>query len=182
MADFISSAFLRRVKKKGRLLDALDSIESMSAETRSALTTLPERSAWECVLEEVIDADHEPEYYLQFVNELLNRGYEPSDIRQMRMIVWETAGWFNFEMMAWDWCNLDRDDMLIGLENRLDTGDISDARFLELSMLIEKYDSPARSAAYSVVWERYDHVESISADKAYATMMLEKENDLSRSL
>ena len=97
-------------------------------------------SSWECILEEVLDTELEPEYYLRVINELIVfRGYSKEDILNMRIIAWETGGWLNFEMMVWDWCNLDEQDMIKGLNDRFEKKDISRARFDELNRQIEHY-------------------------------------------
>ena len=139
MARFITRRFLKRARKKGRILDGLRVLERLAPEAREALPKLPKLSPWECVLEEVLDTDHEPEYYVRFANELLSRGYSRSEICEMRGVAWETAGWLNFEMMAWEWCHLDESDMLLGLENRFRSGDIDRKKYRELRSKIEHY-------------------------------------------
>lgn len=139
MATFITKHFLEKMVTDGRILDGLRVLDSLGAADRSALPSLPEISSWECILEEVIDTDHDPEYYVKFVNALLERGYTRNDIDEMRLIAWETAGWFNFEMMAWDWCHLSESDMILGLKNRLKDGDIDRSRYDELKAKIDHF-------------------------------------------
>ena len=139
MPAIITPAFLKKIETSGRILDGLAELDQMTSEQRVALPRLPKLSSWECVLEEVIDTDHEPVYYARFGNELLNRGYTRTDIQAMRMVAWATAGWFNFEMMAWDWCGLSEEDMLTGLEHRRDSGDISDRQYSEFKASIDRY-------------------------------------------
>ncbi len=141
MATFITNRFLKRISKKGRLVEALSLYEKLSDSEKAKLPKLPKLSSWECVLEEVLDTDHEPEGYLRFVNELINRGYSSEDIMNMRIIAWETAGWLNYEMMVWDWCNLNEKDMLDGLKDRFDKKNISKTKFEQLKQQIEHYKS-----------------------------------------
>ncbi len=75
------------------------------------------------------------------MNELINRGYSSEDIMNMRIIAWETAGWLNYEMMVWDWCNLNEKDMLDGLKDRFDKKNISKTKFEQLKQQIEHYKS-----------------------------------------
>ena len=142
MATFITKSFLKKISKDGRILDGLRVLDSLSVDEIAALPSLPKLTSWECILEEVIDTDHDPEYYARFANELLKRGYSRDDISSMRLIAWETAGWFNFEMMAWDWCHLSESDMVLGLKNRLKTGNIDRNRYKELKAKIKRYRNP----------------------------------------
>jgi hypothetical protein len=144
---FITRRFLKKIAQDGRILDGLKALESLSAEDRAALPELPGLTSWECMLEEVLDTDHDPEYYARFANELLRRGYTQDDIQEMRLVAWETAGWFNFEMMAWDWCHLSESDMLLGLENRFQQRNISRERHDELRAKIEHYREPPNMPA-----------------------------------
>lgn len=149
MAQFITNSFLKRIAKGGRTIDGLRALESMSKEDRDAVPSIPKISSWECVLEEVVDTDHEPEYYARFAKALLERGYTRADIDEMRLIAWETAGWFNFEMMAWDWCHLSESDMILGLDNRLESGNITNAYSDGLRAKIDKYRSAPNKLASS---------------------------------
>jgi len=142
MATFITKPFLEEIAKDGRILDGLRVLDSLGDEEKAALPALPKLTSWECILEEVIDTDHDPPYYARFVNELLTRGYSRDDISEMRLIAWETAGWFNFEMMAWDWCHLSESDMFLGLENRYKKGDIDRTKYRELKSRIKHYRKP----------------------------------------
>lgn len=38
----------------------------------------------------------------------------------MRKLAWRTAGWFNYDMMVWDWCSMDEADMRQALELKLE--------------------------------------------------------------
>lgn len=149
MATFITESFLQKIARDGRILDGLAFLDRLGPERRAALPSLPKSSSWECILEEVVDTDHEPEYYARFANELLKRGYSRDDIREMRLVAWETAGWFNFEMMAWDWCGLSESDMQLGLENRFKSKDIDRVRYDRLKSLIDHYRKPPNKAVDS---------------------------------
>ena len=111
----------------------------MPEEQITNLGRLKNISAWGCVLEEVVDTDHEVEYYCKYVNELFVRGYTEEHIQEMRQIAWETAGWFNYEMMNWDWCGLDEKDMKLGLEDRYSKGVITSEEYSFIKKQIEKY-------------------------------------------
>lgn len=141
MGSFINSKFLEKRENSGRLVDAMNLLEELSETDKASLPKLPKLSSWECVLEEVLDTDHEPTYYTRFVNELYCRGYTKNDINKMRVIAWETAGWMNYEMMAWDWCHLSESDMYTGLKDRYRKGDIDEKKYEEIKRLIEYYKS-----------------------------------------
>ncbi len=157
MAEFINMKFLEKVATKGRLVDAMNLLDELSEADKAFLPKLPELSSWECVLEEVIDTDHEPEYYTRFVNELFYRGYSKHDIQKMRLIAWETAGWLNYEMMVWDWCYLSESDMHKGLEARFKKEDISKEKYEEFNKLIELYKrAPMRNSIALFHFENED--------------------------
>ena len=138
-ASFITTKFMQSVESEGRLLEAIESLKRMPEKQIVKLGRLNNISAWECVLEEVVDTDHEIEYYCKFVNELYARGYTEDHIREMRKIAWETAGWFNYEMMAWDWCGLDEKDMKLGLEDKYSKRVITSEEYRCINKTIEKY-------------------------------------------
>ena len=140
MPQFITKSFLRNISKSGRLLDAIEMLEKMDDVQRSNLKRLEHLDNWECVLEEILDTDHETSYYVPFVNELAQRGMSNHEIKQMRMIAWETAGWFNFEMMAWDWCHLEMKDMYLGLDNRLESKNIDKSKYDLLDAKIKMFN------------------------------------------
>ncbi|MEO0795376.1 MAG: hypothetical protein AAFX93_09450 [Verrucomicrobiota bacterium] len=142
MPVFLTKSFLKDVQSSGRLLDGLAWFDSRSPQQQASIEPLPNLDSWECILEEVLDTDHEPPYYGRHIKELLARGYQREDIQEMRMIAWETAGWYNFEMMAWDWCHLSESDMLIGLEDRRKQGNIDQTRYDQLRAKIEHYRKP----------------------------------------
>lgn len=139
---FVTPAFLNTTKSHGRLLEAMDRLPTLSDAELATLPHLAGLSSWECVLEEVLDTDHDPPYYDRFVHELFCRGYRREDILEMRMIAWETAGWLNYEMMLWDWCSLTEEDMTLGLKHRFESGNISQQRFEQLTAAIEQYRNP----------------------------------------
>ena len=139
MGLYINPLFIWRIKNKGRILDGIAVLERMSPEEKEKVPYLEKVSSWECVLEEVIDTDHKPEYYARFAKTLFERGYTKEDIQEMRIIAWETAGWFNYEMMAWDWVHLSEEDMLIGLENRKKKFGIMPWRYKRIKQKIEYY-------------------------------------------
>ena len=139
MPTFITKTLLKKIAGDGRILDGLRVLDHLSPEDQAALPSLPKLTSWECVLEEVLDTDHDPEYYARFAKELLERGYTRYDIQEMRMVAWETAGWFNFEMMAWEWCILSESDMHLGLDDRLRKEDVDREKHDQLKAKIEHY-------------------------------------------
>ncbi len=141
-ARFITKRFLKGVARNGRILDGLRVLDELGADDSAKLPRMPNLTSWECVLEEVLDTDHDPEYYAAFANELIQRGYTRDDIQEMRLVAWETAGWFNFEMMAWDWCRLSEADMLVGLKNRFQQLNIGPQKYRQLLAKIEYYRQP----------------------------------------
>lgn len=146
MPIYITTAFLKKIQQDGRLLEALERLDTLDENERAALPRLSGLSSWECILEEVLDTDHEPPYYDRFVHELLCRGYSKGAIKEMRMVAWETAGWLNYEQLLWDWCGLNEKDMRLGLENRFKSGNITQERFEQLATAIERYrDMPSRT-------------------------------------
>ncbi|NQY68263.1 MAG: hypothetical protein HRT72_11160 [Flavobacteriales bacterium] len=137
--SFITTNFLLGIKSDGRLLEAMTNIKTLSNDELTQLPRLPKMGTWELVLEEVIDTDHDIEYYYRFINELHERNISDNTINEMRLVAWETAGWYNFEMMAWDWCSLNTDDMILGLNDRLKKENISQDQYQSLKQKIEKH-------------------------------------------
>ena len=54
-----------------------------------------------------------------FVQVIFARFLSADEIDEMRKLAWRTAGWLNYDMMVWDWCNLDESDMRRALELKL---------------------------------------------------------------
>ena len=84
-------------------------------------------STWALVCEEVVDTEYAQEHYEGVVAELLRRGISLPELEEMRVFAWETAGWFNFEKMVWDWCSLDEQDIQKAIQWQLDEGEIDRA-------------------------------------------------------
>jgi hypothetical protein len=61
------------------------------------------------------------------VAELFRRHISLSDLEEMRVFAWETAGWLNFEKMVWDWCHLDEEDIKQAIEWQVKDGEIDRA-------------------------------------------------------
>jgi hypothetical protein len=57
----------------------------------------------------------------------------------MRVFAWQTAGWFNFEKMVWDWCSLDEKDILKAIEWQEKEGEITSAERKEFEAYLHKY-------------------------------------------
>jgi hypothetical protein len=68
-------------------------------------------TTWEIVCEEMVDTQHPRIYFERAREELRKRGITDAEFTEMRRFAWLTAGWLNFEMMLWDWCGLDQQDI-----------------------------------------------------------------------
>lgn len=114
----ITPEFLRHVRHEGQLARA-------AARLRGAYEPLAKMSTWGLVCEEIVDTEYEPPHYERVVAELFRRGITPAELEEMRVFAWETAGWLNFEKMAWDWCSLDERDIQYAIEWQHREGEIT---------------------------------------------------------
>lgn len=80
------------------------------------------RPTWQLVCEEVLDTDFDPPVYDAIYAELLRRGYDDRAIDDLRRLAWETAGWMNYDLMLWDWVDLDESDMRAALDLQRERG------------------------------------------------------------
>ena len=110
--SFITDAFLQRIRHSGSLAEAAQRLGAVP----TAYEPLPKMSTWALVCEEVVDTEYSTDHYERVVAELLRRHISISELEEMRVFAWETAGWFNFEKMVWDWCSLDEEDIQKAIE------------------------------------------------------------------
>lgn len=106
---FITEAFIQRIGDDGSLAHAANRIAHQPHE---GIERLPHLTTWSLICEEIVDTEYNQGYYERVINELYCRGLTDSEIREMRVFGWKTAGWLNFEMMLWDWVSLDENDIL----------------------------------------------------------------------
>lgn len=78
---------------------------------RDSQVNLSKMSNWTLICEEMLDTEFSHMYYTKCYEELLKRGKTKEEIFEMRKFAWMTAGWLNFEMILWDWVNLDEKDI-----------------------------------------------------------------------
>lgn len=87
------------------------------------------RPTWQLVCEEVLDTDFDPPVFDAIYDELRGRGYDDSAIDDLRRLAWETAGWMNFDLMLWEWVQLDESDMRAALDLQRERGLIGDIEY-----------------------------------------------------
>jgi len=98
-------------------------------------------SSWALICEEVLDTEHDPDWYDDILAELTRRGFNFGQIDRMRAFAWQTAGWLNYDRMLWEWITLNEDDMRIAIDYQLKDGIISPTEHAERMTCIEH---PAR--------------------------------------
>ncbi|MFN8398447.1 MAG: hypothetical protein U0X74_00420 [Anaerolineales bacterium] len=92
---------------------------------RDSRLTFSKSSNWEIICEEILDTEHSHVYHQRCLDELRRRGKSEQEIFEMRRLAWQTAGWLNFPMMAWEWINLDEWHILRAIEWLYDYKQIS---------------------------------------------------------
>jgi len=142
----ITPAFFQRIRRDGALAQALLRL----AAAQEPREPLPHMTTWQLVCEEVVDTEHPPEHYERVAAELLRRGLSPTELDDLRVFAWETAGWLNYEQMAWDWCSLGEGDIRRVITAQFEAGELdAPARDRRLAYL-DRYAQPsslARTAA-----------------------------------
>lgn len=103
------------VIQSGPLTKARNRIQDGSARPRNR-AEWDKFSTWSLVCEEVLDTEHNADWYDDIIAELIRRGFTFDQIDSMRRFAWETAGWLNFDKMLWDWCHLDEKDIQRALD------------------------------------------------------------------
>ncbi len=99
--------------------------------------TFSKSSNWEIICEEILDTEHSHVYYQKCFDELLRRGKSEQEIFEMRRFAWQTAGWFNFPMMVWDWTSLDESDILRAIEWLYDYKQINQEQRIEFENFVK---------------------------------------------
>lgn len=119
--------------------------EGMSQEEieRAGRVSFAKFSTWTIICEEVLDTQFGRGYFETARAELHRRGITDEEILEMRRFAWLTAGWLNFECMAWDWCNLDEKDIYLAIQWQYKDGYISDGERDRRMEYAKRYDRPA---------------------------------------
>lgn len=136
---------LLRSWNKNRILKRLDKAPLGLACARLAaapgrdLEPLPLMTNWELVCVEVLDTVHSDLYCERVICELHRRNLNDEQIREMRMIAWETAVWLNFAMMMWEWASLSERDIQLAIEIQEREGKISHGQREQYEAALEKY-------------------------------------------
>ena len=110
----------------------------MEAGNRGSFSKL---SNWEIICEEIVDTEYSPVYYQRCYDELRKRGKSEQEIFEMRSFAWQTAGWLNFPMMAWDWVSLDELDILRAIEKLYDHKQINQEQRIEFQNFLKQHES-----------------------------------------
>ena len=138
---FITQKFLARIRNDGHLAKAAVRVHSIDEyEPLSRLST------WALVCEEAVDTEYDPKYYEQVYAELLRRGFVRSEIDDMRVFAWQTAGWLNFEKMVWDWCSLDEEDIAHAVQWQLEDKEITPQEAELMRAYLAKYMTESKDA------------------------------------
>jgi hypothetical protein len=132
----ITEDFLTKIREKGKLNEALQRLPS----DLKQYDRLPLMSTWGLICEEILDTHLEQLFYEKVVAELKKRGIDNDEIEHMRMFAWETAGWLNYEKMAWEWIALDEKDIRKALDLQFSEGEIDEIKLREFLQYLSKYE------------------------------------------
>jgi hypothetical protein len=110
---------------------------------RNAKVTFSKMTTWEIVCEEMVDTRHPCVYFERAREELRRRGINDTEFAEMRRFAWLTAGWLNFEMMLWDWCGLDEQDIYRAIDWQFADGWISADERDRRKDYVRRYDRAA---------------------------------------
>ena len=94
-------------------------------------------SWWALICEDVLDTEHDADWYDDILAELTRRGISHDQIDRMRSFAWQTAGWLNYDKMLWEWVALDEKDIRTALDFQLKDGIITAAQHAERLSFIE---------------------------------------------
>ena len=108
---------------------------------RDSRLTFSKSSNWGIVCQEILDTELSHVYYQRCLDELRRRGKSEQEIFEMRRFAWQTAGWFNFPMMVWDWTSLDESDILRAIELLYDYKQISQEQRIEFENFVKHHAS-----------------------------------------
>ena len=109
MFPLVNRFFIRKIIRKGRLTEARQRFDFGSAKPSS--WNVNNQSCWSLICEEVLDTDLDSGHYDAIYAELRRREFSATEIDQMRILAWQSAGWLNYNLMLWEWCHLDESDM-----------------------------------------------------------------------
>ena len=104
---------------------------------RDSGLTFSKLSNWEIVCQEILDTEHSHVYYQRCLDELRRSGKSEKEIFEMRRFAWQTAGWFNFPMMLWDWVSLDGTYLLRAIKLLCDYKRISQEQQVEFENFVK---------------------------------------------
>jgi hypothetical protein len=94
--SIITEAFLKRIRHSGSLAEPAQRIGAAP----NLYEPLPKMSTWALVCEEVVDTEYSPGHYERVVAELLRHHISITELEEMRVFAWESAGRLNFEKRA----------------------------------------------------------------------------------
>ncbi|WP_395738197.1 hypothetical protein [Prosthecobacter sp.] len=94
-------------------------------------------STWTLICEEVLDTEHDADWYDDVLAELTRRGFSHEQINRMRIFAWQTAGWLNFDMMLWEWVSMDEKHIRRALDWQLEKRLISPLQHTDRVYYIE---------------------------------------------
>jgi hypothetical protein len=132
----VTPEFIDEVMRTGALAQALERSRLGTAGPRNA-ANWSKFSTWQLICEEILDTEHEPHWLDDIVAELGRRGFSVSQIQGMQRFAWRTAGWLNYDLMVWDWCNLDASDIRRALQRQLEMGIVSEREYESSLQLVE---------------------------------------------
>lgn len=136
----VTPDFIDRVIRNGRLTEAQVRARDGTAHPQNK-AQWDKFSSWALVCEEVLDTDSESDWYDDVLAELTRRGFTNDQINRMRRFAWQTAGWLNYDKMAWEWGSLDEKDIRMALSWQLREGLITSSQHTERLAYI---DDPTR--------------------------------------
>jgi len=134
--NVVPPEFIDEVMRTGAMALASERHRLGTAAPRNA-ANWPKFSTWQLVCEEILDTEHESHWLDDVVAELGRRGFTAAQIQAMRRFAWRTAGWLNYELMLWDWCNLDESDIRRALQRQLELGIVSAPEYEASLRLVE---------------------------------------------
>ncbi len=133
----VTPEFIQGIIRDGPLTQAMIRARNGTASSKNKMRA--ERfSAWSLICEEVLDTEHDADWYDDILAELTRRGFSYEQIDRMRSFAWQTAGWLNFDKMLWEWVSLDEKDIRIALDWQLKDGLITKAEYTERVSYIQE--------------------------------------------
>lgn len=134
--NIVTPDFIQGIIERGGLTKAQLRARDGNARPKNQLQR--ERfSSWALICEEVLDTDHDDDWYDDILAELTRRGFSYEQIDRMRKFAWQTAGWLNYDKMLWEWVSLDENDIRRALDLQLKDGIITHAEHAERLSFIE---------------------------------------------